>query len=501
MISIKNYFEPRDEGEDYFYRIDPDQNKKYETLESIYNKIYSNKTLQEAKDISLYIRDKNQYVDKSLTYGEVTFRSMAYIFEYCKSRFDINEEGSFVDLGSGVGCAVIAAVLCSSFKKYIGVEFISALNDKANINKNKFMDMFLDINKEYNNYLPEYIFDEDLKNEIAFDTPKIEEEKNENEEKEEEKEEEEEEEDDNDEKLDEQENLKNYMMSGNNDARNVLDIIYGKNNNENNEEGYMSYAKKSQLRNQQFFEEYEKKQKLLGKKGGIEIKEESKKPRRKSIHELIYGTNGEGGILQQLEKIPEKNDESEKDEKSSKKSENKSKNKKDEKKEDKSSKTSHTKSELKPKRTIIPYIELNCGNFLKMDLTEASFIFCNSTCFSSELFLLISQKVSKEAQNGCIVVTFTKKLPFLNSKEWDIKKGFKRLMSWGLATVYVHRRIKGMALSHQISKARKEGNKTSSSKSGSKSDSLYSSKTSHSSSSKSNSKSGSKSGSKSSSNS
>ena len=76
---------------------------------------------------------------------------MAYIFEYCKSRFDINEEGSFVDLGSGVGCAVIAAVLCSSFKKYIGVEFISALNDKANINKNKFMDMFLDINKEYSN--------------------------------------------------------------------------------------------------------------------------------------------------------------------------------------------------------------------------------------------------------------------------------------------------------------------------------------------------------------
>ena len=134
MLLVKNYFEPRTEEEDYFYRVDADQNKKYETLESIYNKIYSSKSTQEAKDLSLYIRDKNQYVDKSLTYGEVTFRSMAYIFEYCKSRFDINEEGSFVDLGSGIGSAVISAVLCSCFKKYIGVEFIQALNDKANNN-------------------------------------------------------------------------------------------------------------------------------------------------------------------------------------------------------------------------------------------------------------------------------------------------------------------------------------------------------------------------------
>ncbi len=105
MLSVKKFFDPLD-GEDNFYRVDSELNKKYEILESIYNKLYSNKTTQEAKDISLYIRDKNQYVDKSLTYGEVTFRSLAYIFEYCKSRFDMHEEGNFVDLGSGIGCAV-----------------------------------------------------------------------------------------------------------------------------------------------------------------------------------------------------------------------------------------------------------------------------------------------------------------------------------------------------------------------------------------------------------
>jgi len=40
MLLVKNYFEPQDEGEDYFYHIDADQNRKYEILESIYNRIY-----------------------------------------------------------------------------------------------------------------------------------------------------------------------------------------------------------------------------------------------------------------------------------------------------------------------------------------------------------------------------------------------------------------------------------------------------------------------------
>ena len=110
-----------------------------------------------------------------------------------------------------------------------------------------------------------------------------------------------------------------------------------------------------------------------------------------------------------------------------------------------------------------------------MDLTEASFIFCNSTCFSSELLLLISKKVTKEAPKGCIVITFTKKLPFLNNDEWDIKRGFKRLMSWGLATIFVHRRIKNMnATTHSSGSNKKD----------SKKDSIYSTKTSKSSSSK-----------------
>ncbi len=470
MLSVKKFFDPLD-GEDNFYRVDSDLNKKYEILESIYNKLYSNKTTQEAKDISLYIRDKNQYVDKSLTYGEVTFRSLAYIFEYCKSRFDMHEEGNFVDLGSGIGCAVIGAVLCSCFKKYIGVEFIPPLNEKANLFKQKFMEMFLDINKEYNDYLPDYIFDENLKNEIVFETEKNDEEKKEEVEGKEEAKEEEEEEEETEEKHDINEDLKKYMMSGKNDGQNILDIIYGK-KDDNDNEGYLSYAKKSQLRNKLFLEEYDRKQKLLAKKNDtLETNEEKNKIQgnKKLIHDLIHGA---GGFLEKLEThVEDKNSESEKDDKISKKSGKKSsKLVNNENKDDKMSTSNKSKSLSSSKRIITPYIEFNCGNFLKMDLTESSFIFCNSTCFSSELFLQISQKVSKEAPTGCIVVTFTKKLPFLNSNEWDIKKGFKKLMSWGIATVFVHRRIKSMNNT--------KTSKSKSSHSDKNNDSLYSSKTS-----------------------
>ena len=41
-------------------------------------------------------------------------------------------------------------------------------------------------------------------------------------------------------------------------------------------------------------------------------------------------------------------------------------------------------------RIITPSIEFICGNFMNIDLTKASFIFCNSTCFSSELLLNIA---------------------------------------------------------------------------------------------------------------
>ena len=267
---------------------------------------------------------------------------------------------------------------------------------------------------------------------------------------------------------------------GNNNAQNVLDIIYGK-RDENGEEGYISYAKQCQIRNKQFLDEYDRKQKLLEKQNEKNEKKENKSEqnteKKKNIHELIHG---EGGFLEKLQTpVPEQKSEEEKSEKKSEKK-NINKNKVNSNinvekvSQSSKSKSSKSKSESSTTRVITPIIELSCGNFMNTDLTEASFIFCNSTCFSSELLLQISKKLRKEAPNGCIVITFTKKLPFINTNEWEVKKGFKRLMSWGLATVYVHRRIKSMNTTHT------SGSYSSSSKS----NSSYSSKISKNSSSK-----------------
>ena len=446
----KNYFEPLDEGEDYFYQIDSDQNVKYETLESIYNQLFSKDTLQEAKDLSLYVRNKNKYIDKSLTYGEVTFRTMAYIFEYCKSRFDINEEGYFYDLGSGVGCGIFSALLCFNFKKYIGIEFINALNNKANLNKKIFMDKFVEIHEKYDEYLPGYIFDSELKNEVYVEKPKEKKKKVEEKEKE----------IDEDEALKlHEEKLKNYLHESNNvnDRLNVLDIIYGK-KEQGEDEGYMSFAKKCKIRNEKFFEEYEKKKKEAEKAEEKEMKKEreilARSPdyvKRGTVRNLLHGKNS---ILKKLESNEDFND---------KKNPKRHSVNQDLKINEKTSESSD--DEFEKRKIVTPHIEFICGNFINFNLTEASFIFCNSTCFSNELLLNISKKLSKEAQVGCIVITFTKKLPFLNTEEWEIKKGFKRLMSWGLATVFVHRRIKN----------KKSSGNTSSKKSGTKSGSHSSS--------------------------
>ena len=448
MILGKNYFAPIDEGEDYFYQVDSDQNEKYETLESIYNEIFTKEQTQEAKDLSLYIRNKNKYIDKSLTYGEVTFRSMAYIFEYCKSRFDIKEEGEFIDLGSGIGCGVLSAVLCFNFRKYIGIEFINALNNKAEINKKKFMDKFIDICNKYDEYLPEYIYDTELNNQIIYEIPNLNKKKKKDDKKEENL-------DENEAAKLQEEKLNKYMFENNNHEHtlNVLEMIFGK-NNEDEEGGYASYAKKCKIRNEKFFEEYEKKQKEIKKAEEKEIEKErnimARSPdyvKKGTVKLLLHGKDS---ILRKLEskKTFKDNNKKGKGNRLSIVQDIEAKEK-----------SSESSDEVEKKKVITPYIEFICGNFINFDLTEASFIFCNSTCFSNELLLNISKKINKEAQVGCIVITFTKKLPFLNTKEWDIKKGFKRLMSWGLATVFVHRRIKNNKSSSNAT-SKKSGTKS-----------------------------------------
>ena len=59
---------------------------------------------------------------------------------------------------------------------------------------------------------------------------------------------------------------------------------------------------------------------------------------------------------------------------------------------------------------------------------------CNSTCFNVQLMVQIRKKVNKECHSGTVVITFTKRIHGLTT-EREIRKSFRRLMSWGIIII------------------------------------------------------------------
>ena len=251
MLFNINYFEPAVQNEEYPYKIPKTENDKYRKLEMIFNLYYDEESNNNSRELSKKEREYKLITDKSFSYGEVTFRSMAYIFEYAKNIFGINENGYFYDFGSGSGKGIISALLCYNFKKYVAIEFLEDLIKKSAITIGTFLGNFSIYYSQMKDFLPNYSFEQN---------------------------------------------------------------------------------------------------------------------------------------------------------------------------------------------SNIPSISIKNGDFLNENVTNASFIFINSTSFSTQLMYNLTKKIQTECQIGCIVVTFTKKLPLLNLEEWDILPGFKRLMSWGIVTVFIHKR-------------------------------------------------------------
>ena len=84
-----------------------------------------------------------------------------------------------------------------------------------------------------------------------------------------------------------------------------------------------------------------------------------------------------------------------------------------------------------------PFFKVNHGDILKIDWSEADFILANSTCFSQELMEGIS-KAAKKCKKGSWLLTLTKKLP---DSDWDCVLSIKLKMSWGDATIHIHKKI------------------------------------------------------------
>lgn len=86
-------------------------------------------------------------------------------------------------------------------------------------------------------------------------------------------------------------------------------------------------------------------------------------------------------------------------------------------------------------------IDFYNGDFLRQKWEDASIIFANSTCFTQDLMDKIGIKAKKECQIETVIITVSKKLTNLDY-DWEFKEVFKRLMSWGVGSIYIYIRKK-----------------------------------------------------------
>eukprot|EP00903_Cladosiphon_okamuranus_P012092 g11351.t1 len=79
------------------------------------------------------------------------------------------------------------------------------------------------------------------------------------------------------------------------------------------------------------------------------------------------------------------------------------------------------------------------GSFLEYDWSDGDCVFANSTCFPEELMDALARQ-AEELKPGAILVTFTKGL---DSTAFEVLSKRRFDMSWGPATVFIHRRCNG----------------------------------------------------------
>ncbi len=99
----KQYFDKEDPDEESIIEIDTKTNSRYQKLEQLYNQVVPVENYEAAKKKSrceqARLKVKNQ---STFTYGETTFRTMAYMFEVIRQKWgeDAIKPGDFFDLGS-----------------------------------------------------------------------------------------------------------------------------------------------------------------------------------------------------------------------------------------------------------------------------------------------------------------------------------------------------------------------------------------------------------------
>lgn len=82
-------------------------------------------------------------------------------------------------------------------------------------------------------------------------------------------------------------------------------------------------------------------------------------------------------------------------------------------------------------------VDLYEGSLLEFDWSDGDLVFANSTCFDDGLMSDMAEK-ARELKPGAFFVTFTKGL---DSPYFEVLERKRYRMSWGPATVFIHRRL------------------------------------------------------------
>ena len=75
----------------------------------------------------------------------------------------------------------------------------------------------------------------------------------------------------------------------------------------------------------------------------------------------------------------------------------------------------------------------------RVDWSDADVLFLNSTCYDERLMMTLAS-ISERMREGAFCVTFTKRLP---SGLWKVLEFETHRMSWGSATIYIHKKVSG----------------------------------------------------------
>lgn len=86
---------------------------------------------------------------------------------------------------------------------------------------------------------------------------------------------------------------------------------------------------------------------------------------------------------------------------------------------------------------LLQDVHFEQGDITKLDWSDADVIFANSTCFDADLMAAIAI-VADRMRVGSFCVTFTRQLP---SAKWSVLESNVEMMSWGGATVFIHRKV------------------------------------------------------------